>query len=157
MKKDITLKLVSTRFESDKPQAAAITPESQSAEPQRIELFTEAVWQEDGDQVKISYNEGEASGMEGSVTSLIFDKSKRDTLTLFRTGLAGTTMVFSPGVRHNCVYNTSVIPFKMTLYTRTLINNLTEDGTLEIDYVTDLAGSGRARTYLQMTVYEDKE
>lgn len=157
MKKDITLKLVSTRFESDKPQAAPITPDSQSAEPQRIEMFTEAVWQEFGSEIKISYNEGEGSGMEGSVTSLIFDKNKRDSLTMFRTGLAGTTMVFSPGTRHNCVYNTSVIPFKMVLYTRTLINRLPEDGTLEIDYVTDIAGSGRARTYLQMTIYEDKE
>ncbi len=157
MKKDITLKLVSTRFESDNPKTAAITPDSESAEPQRIEMFTEAVWQEEGNEVKISYNEGEESGMEGSVTSLIFDKNCRDTLTMFRTGLAGTTMVFSPGMRHNCVYNTSVIPFKMVLYTRTLVNRLPEDGTLEIDYVTDLAGSGRARTYLQMTVYEDKE
>ncbi len=157
MKKDITLKLVSTRFETDGQRTGNITQDSESAEPQRIELFTEAVWEESDDEIKISYDEGEDSGMEGSVTSLIFDKNRRDTLTLFRTGLAGTTMVFSPGVRHNCVYNTSVIPFKMVLYTRTLINRLPEDGTLEIDYVTDLAGSGRARTYLQMTVYEDKE
>ena len=157
MKKDITLRLVSTRFETDRPRTPAITPDSESAEPQRIELFTEATWVEDGDEIKISYNEGEASGMEGSVTTLIFHKNQRDTLTMFRSGIAGTTMVFSPGMRHSCVYNTPVIPFKMTLYTRTIVNRLPEDGTLEIDYVTDLAGSGRARTYLQMTVYEDEK
>ncbi len=155
MSKDITLKLVSTRYESDRStRSGPITPQSESAEPQRIELMTEATLTDEGDEVRISYNEGEMSGMEGSVTTLIFHKSKPDTLTMHRSGIAGTTMVFSPGMRHNCVYNTPVMPFKMTLYTRTLVNRLMEDGTLDIDYVTDLAGSGLARTFLQLTIYE---
>lgn len=158
MKKDITLKLVSTRYESDRTTAnRPITADSESAEPQRIELMTEATLTDDGDEVRISYNEGEMSGMEGSVTTLIFHKSQPDTLTMYRSGIAGTTMVFSPGMRHNCVYNTPVMPFKMSLYTRTLINHLLDEGTLDIDYVTDLAGSGLARTFLQLTIYEEQK
>ncbi|MBQ9080411.1 MAG: DUF1934 domain-containing protein [Clostridia bacterium] len=156
MKKDITLKMISTRYEVD-AATAKITKFEKDAEPQRIEMFTEAVMTVDGDKIDICYDESELSGLEGSSTHLIFDKTKPDTLTMFRDGEAATTMVFSPGLHHTCTYHTPIMPFRMELFTRTIINRLHIDGTLELDYITELAGSGHARTFMNVTIFEDKQ
>ena len=156
MKKDITLKMVSTRYEVDAATSRGKKIEVDT-EPQVIELFTEATMEIKDGKVDICYDESATSGMEGSTTHLIFELEKPDTLTMYRAGTAGTTMVFSPGLRHTCTYHTPVMPFKMELVTRTLVNNLLTDGTLDIDYTTALASSGHARTFMQVTIFEDKE
>ena len=156
MKKDITLKMVSTRYEVDAATARGKKIEVDT-EPQVIELFTEATMEIKDGKVDICYDESVTSGMEGSTTHLIFELEKPDTLTMYRAGTAGTTMIFSPGLRHTCTYHTPVMPFKMELVTRTLVNNLLTDGTLDIDYTTALASSGHARTFMQVTIFEDKE
>ena len=156
MKKNITLKMVSTRYEMDVTTARGKTIEADT-EPQVIELFTEAVMSIEDGKVDICYDESATSSMEGSTTHLIFELSRPDTLTMYRAGTAGTTMVFSPGLRHTCTYHTPVMPFKMELVTRTLINDLLSGGTLDIDYTTALASSGHARTFMQVTIFEDKE
>lgn len=149
MKKNISLKLISKRYEVDHPPAAV----SADTEPQLIELFTEATLTDEDGRITISYSEDEQSGMEGSLTSIIFDASQPDTLTMYRSGPAGTTMVFQPGLRHKCVYNTPVMPFTMTLYTYSLENRLMKDGTILISYITELAGSGYARTELRLEIH----
>ena len=156
MKKDITLKMVSTRYEVDAATSRGKKIEVDT-EPQVIELFTEATMEIKDGKVDICYDESATSGMEGSTTHLIFELEKPDTLTMYRAGTAGTTMIFSPGLRHTCTYHTPVMPFKMELVTRTLVNNLLTDGTLDIDYTTALASSGHARTFMQVTIFEDKE
>ena len=156
MKKDITLKMVSTRYEVDAATSRGKKIEVDT-EPQVIELFTEATMEIKDGKVDICYDESATSGMDGSTTHLIFELEKPDTLTMYRAGTAGPTMIFSPGLRHTCTYHTPVMPFKMELVTRTLVNNLLTDGTLDIDYTTALASSGHARTFMQVTIFEDKE
>lgn len=159
MDKKIILKLESERHELNSDTIDIFTagkPKGKKtekpAEPDKVELVTEGTMRESGGRIEISYDESELSGLEGSKTLLIFDTAEPDTLTMIRRGTVHVTMVFSPGLRHICKYDNPVFPFELTLMTHSLSNNLLDNGSLKIDYSTELAGSSRARTRLKITL-----
>ncbi len=160
MEKNIIIKLQSSRRETDSDTVdifAAGKPAGKSAEPDTVELITEGIMKSEGGRVELSYDESELSGLDGSKTYLIFDTSEPDVLTMIRRGTVRVTMVFSPGLRHICRYDNPILPFELTLMTHTLNNALLDNGSLYVDYTTELAGGGRARTQLKMTLKETEE
>ncbi len=147
--KKIQISLHSTRFETGFQSPLAPAPKDADTEPQEMRLVTEATLSREGERYIISYNEGELGGLDNSQTSLIFDADSLDTLTMIRRGAVRVTMVFSPGLRHTCKYINPVMPFDMTIMTRTVENRLAENGTLKVDYITELPGANIARTLLK--------
>jgi uncharacterized beta-barrel protein YwiB (DUF1934 family) len=164
VEKRIILKLQSERRETDAGTidifaAGKASGESTAKipEPETVELITEGIMKTAGGRVELSYDESELSGLDGSKTQLVFDTSEPDILTMIRSGNVRVTMVFSPGLRHICRYDNPILPFDLILMTHSLKNTIFEDGLLEIDYSTELAGVSRARTRLKISLKETED
>lgn len=147
MKKEITLKLISERYEIN-----AQTNPGAPVEPERLELVTDAVFSEKNGRIEIKYSESELSGLGDTETLLIFERDQTDALTMIRRGTVEVTMVFSPGLRHLCVYKTQILPIEIVVTTKSLKNRLTEDGSLELDYTSELSGVSLARTMIRIEI-----
>ena len=160
MEKNINIKLYTERVEISAvpPFVAAAAGVAMNTEQKddvdKIEMFTEGKLKIDGNMVEIYYEETEMSGMAGAVTRMIFDSQMPEVVTMMRTGPVKVTMVFQKGLRHNCRYDTGIIPFDMTLTTSFVDNRLSTDGELYIDYTTELAGSSKAITRLRMRIWD---
>ena len=83
-----------------------------STERDTFEIYAEGEIVKQENKVIIRYEEGEASGLGGSVAELFFDKSEPKNITLTRTGGVSVIMCFKEGSRHTCVYNTEVMPVR---------------------------------------------
>lgn len=147
MKKEITLKLISERYEIN-----AQTNPGAPVEPERLELVTDAVFSEKNGRIEIKYSESELSGLGDTETLLIFERDQTDALTMIRRGTVEVTMVFSTGLRHLCVYKTQILPIEIVVTTKSLKNRLTEDGSLELDYTSELSGVSLARTMIRIEI-----
>ncbi|MBR2025075.1 MAG: DUF1934 domain-containing protein [Clostridia bacterium] len=98
----------------------------------------------------LSYEETEASGMEGVKTELSFYEKTPCEICLARSGEVSSTMYFNEGKRDICVYNTGIMPFEICVYTRSIDNRLIEDGYLEIIYIIEIKGACAQKTILRM-------
>lgn len=98
----------------------------------------------------LTYEESEASGMEGVTTVLAFCQASPKEISLARSGEVSSTMFFNEGKRDICVYNTGIMPFEICIYTRSIDNRLIEDGYLEIIYIVEIKGACAQKTVLRM-------
>ena len=119
---------------------------------EHMEFTTEARYHDDGTRICISYKENEQSGMEGTSTSLSFQKNTPSSLSMLRGGSVKTALIFEPGKQHLCVYQTPVMTFDVCIYTHTVDNRLERGGMLEMDYIIELRGARAARTAFRMHV-----
>ena len=104
---------------------------------------------EDG-KYTLSYEESEASGMDGVKTELVFHVDTPKEIILARSGDVSSNMFFNEGKRHICVYNTGIMPFEICIYTRSIDNRLIEDGYLEVVYIIEIKGACAQKTILRM-------
>lgn len=128
---------------------------SQRSEIQHLEMTTEAVYHDDGSRVCISYKESELSGMEGSKTSISFQKNDPSFISMLRDGSVRTAMIFQPSKRHHSVYQTDIMPFDVCIFTRTVDNRIESDGILQMDYAIELRGAQAEHTKFQMKLLPD--
>lgn len=98
----------------------------------------------------LTYEETEASGMDGVKTELSFAVDSPKEIYLVRSGEVNSSMYFNEGKRHMCVYNTGIMPFEICTYTRSIDNRLIEDGYLEIVYIIEIKGACAQKTVLRM-------
>ena len=98
----------------------------------------------------LSYEETEASGMEGVKTELSFYEKFPKEICLARSGEMSSVMYFNEGKRNISVYNTGIMPFEICIYTRTVDNRLIEDGYLEIIYIIEIKGACAQKTVLRL-------
>lgn len=156
MENKIQIRIRSQRHQSDNDSAqhfAHTKTGTDAAEPpEEIDLIAEGVMRTDGERWEIEYDESDISGLEGARTKLVFDTGTPDALTMMRRGGVSVTMVFSPGLRHMCRYETGIIPFELMLMTHSLDNTIPENGRLYVEYTTELAGGGRTRTKLKISI-----
>ena len=123
-------------------------------EPDRIEIKTFGTFKIDGDRAEISYEESEATGMEGSLTSVSFDMREAGLVTMARTGVVSTALVFEKGKRHHCIYKTPFMPFEICVNTLNVRNRIAEAGTLELDYIIEIRGAKAERTKFSMKIMD---
>lgn len=121
-------------------------------EPERIEIKTVGKFKIDGGRAEVSYEESEATGMEGSVTAISFDMTEPHIVTMIRTGMVSTALVFEQGKRHHCVYNTPYMPFELCVKTFEVKNRISEMGRLELDYIIEIRGAKAERTKFLMQI-----
>ena len=98
----------------------------------------------------LTYEESEASGMEGVTTTLSFNEATPKEISLARSGEMSSNMFFNEGKRDICVYNTGIMPFEICVFTRLIDNRLIEDGYLEIVYIVEIKGACAQKTILRM-------
>ena len=121
-------------------------------EPEVIEINTVGKKSLENNRVDIFYEESEATGMNGSVTSVSFDMSAPEIVSMLREGSVSTALVFEEGKRHHCVYNTPIMPFEVCVHTMKVENNLAGIGTLALDYIVEIRGAKAERTKFTMQI-----
>ncbi len=126
-------------------------------EEEIIELGTEGVMIVDDKRVELVYDESEITGMEGSRTSIIFDRDNAGLVSMIREGSVSTALVFEKGKRHLCAYNTPIMPFEICVKTLNISNRVLEDGKLDIDYIIEIRGAKAERTKFEISFFESRE
>ena len=123
-----------------------------STERDTFEIYAEGEIVKQENKVIIRYEEGEASGLGGSIAELFFDKSEPKNITLTRTGGVSVIMCFKEGSRHTCVYNTEVMPLELCIYTKRVDNRLFDMKYIEITYFIEIGGSLAQKTVMKLEI-----
>lgn len=159
MRKDIRLKLRSVRFEveaslfsSDEALREDGYSEAGEIEPSTVEINTLGHLKREGGRVEVSYDETEATGMEGSTTAVYFVEDDDGVVSMVREGAVSTALVFEEGKRHHCVYNTPIMPFQVCVHTLKVDNRLLVDGYIDLDYIVEIRGAQAERTKFHMEI-----
>ena len=109
--------------------------------PEPTHLMVEGRLVTSPSRVELIYEEGELSGMEGSVTSVGFDRRAPELISMMRTGSVETALVFEQGKRHISVYDTPISSFQVCVRTLRVENRLLSDGVLQLDYLVEIHGA----------------
>lgn len=159
IKKDVRIKIHSELYEveaslfSNEEQDLTNVPMSDEApEPEIFDMNSIGRYIDDGERISISYDESEATGMEGSVTTVTFLKSDPSIVSMIREGAVSTTLVFENGKRHHCIYRTPIMPFEICIRTLKVENSLLGVGLLSLDYIVELRGAKAERTKFSMQI-----
>ncbi len=109
--------------------------------PEPTELLIEGRLVTGRDRVELVWDEGELSGMEGSVTSLGFDRANPGLVSMMRSGTVSTAMVFEEHRRHVSVYDTPFSSFQISVHTLRVENALLSEGVIYLDYLIEVHGA----------------
>ena len=124
----------------------------ENPDPEIMDINSLGKYDDDGERVSISYDESDATGMEGSVTTVTFLKSAPSVISMIREGLVSTTLTFETGKRHHCLYKTPFMPFEICVRTLKVDNALLRGGALTLDYVVEIRGAKAERTKFTMQI-----
>ena len=122
--------------------------------PEISEMTVEGKLKESLGRVELKYTETELSGMEGSTAAITFSLEEPSLITLMRSGMVNTALVFEEGKRNICAYNTPFMPFEVCVNTLSVENKLEKDGTLFLDYLVEIRGAKAERTKFEMKIIE---
>ncbi|MBE5812339.1 MAG: DUF1934 domain-containing protein [Clostridiales bacterium] len=102
-----------------------------------VELTTPGTIEYLDEGCKIVYEESELTGMKGTTTTIIVDKSGR--VTLNREGTTNSCLVFEEGQRHMSYYDIGEGAFTISVYTEYLEADINKiGGEIEIEYVLEI-------------------
>lgn len=108
---------------------------------QKISMITEGTMEYSEEVVRLSYQESEISGMEGTTTSFVV---RKDHVTLERTGAVKSKMEFKKGVKDVSLYDVGFGVMTIGVQARRLTNQLGPDGGhLEISYGIEIGDDAR--------------
>lgn len=126
-------------------------------EEESYEMLVEGRLVTSPERVELMYEEGELTGMEGSVTSIGFDRNAPYLISMMRTGPVSTAMVFEKGKRHLCLYNTPLSEFEICVHALQVENRLLREGYLYIDYLIEVHGAQAERCKMTIRVQSSQE
>ncbi len=133
-------------------------PTENADEPEHLELYSEGVMtitpDGTGENVTISYDETELTGMEGAHSTVTFHTSDPGLVTLIRSGSVTTALTFRNHTRAICVYQTAYMPFQVGIHCLTVTNRLFEEGILTLDYIIEIRGGCAERCRMKMRLLE---
>lgn len=160
LKKEIRIKIKSVRYEveaslfseEDSEGALTLRAEDSDEKPETIEINSLGTLYDDGERVEVTYEETEATGMEGSVSTVSFLRSQSGIVSMTRRGAVSTVLTFEAGKRYHCVYKTPYMPFEICVRTLKVENLLMTMGTIDIDYVIEIRGARAERTKFRMQI-----
>lgn len=108
------------------------TQDYSGTDPDTMELVTEGKLAVQDGALRLSYEESELTGMEGTTTVFQVEPEK---VTLLRLGSVQSEMVFEEGRRHMSLYSTPYGNMEIGVRARHLNSTLElTGGRLEIDY-----------------------
>lgn len=108
-------------------------------------------------RVELIYEESELTGMEGSISTVGFDRTAPGLISMLRSGPVSTALIFEAGKRHTCVYDTPFSSFDVCVVTRRVRNDLLRTGVLELDYIIEIHGAQAERCRMTLTVTGDND
>ena len=102
-----------------------------------IEIFTTGHYYKRNGNYYISYEESEATGYNGSRTTLKVEQEAR--VTLNRSGLASSQLIVERGARHQCHYDAGYGDIMIGIIGNRIKSSLDDSGgNLEIKYSLDV-------------------
>ena len=96
MLKKVRIKLVTDRTEMSGSLFEGGVREKKAAKPERMEMIVQGRYYDDGVRVSIGYTESDATGMEGSNTTISYQKNEPELITMIRSHSASSTSRSSP-------------------------------------------------------------
>lgn len=93
--------------------------------PEKMELVTEGTLEFRDGGWNVSYEESALTGLEGVTTTFRVEPGK---VTLTRTGMLNSTMVFTEGVAHDSLYEMPFGALMLTVTATRVLFDLMEDG-----------------------------
>ena len=120
--------------------------------PEPTDLLIEGRLVTNRQRVELVYDEGEWSGMTGSVTSLGYDRTNPGLVSLMRTGTVKTALLFEEGKRHYSVYDTPISSFQVCVHTLRVENALLKEKRLYLDYLVEIHGAQAERCRMTINV-----
>ncbi len=123
--------------------------------PEPTDLLIEGRLVTNRQRVELVYDEGEWSGMMGSVTSLGYDRTNPGLVSLMRTGTVKTALLFEEGKRHFSVYDTPISSFQVCVHTLRVENALLKEKRLYLDYLVEIHGAQAERCRMTVTFRPD--
>ncbi len=101
-------------------------------EPDRNELMSRGTLSVDGDCFRISYEESELTGLQGTTTHFSISPQR---IVLTREGRLTSEMIFSTGEETRSLYDMGFGALLITVRTKRILCDLSaEGGTLEVHY-----------------------
>lgn len=125
VKNNVTISLTSIQVQDD--------------DKNETELFTKAVVSKSGIYDVISYEDTQATGFEGSVTTIKVNGNK--SASIIRKGTANSVLSLETGRKHYCEYGTPYGNMQIGVYTHSINNTIAENGRLYLRYTLDLNSS----------------
>ena len=119
MKKDVVLSICGRQAYLDQ-------------EPEVIELVTEGTLEHDGSAWRVSYEESDLTGLQGTTTTFQVEPGK---IILSRKGPLNSQMVFQEGVLHDSLYQMEFGALMISVCATKVAFNLSENGgTIDLTY-----------------------
>lgn len=123
-------------------------------EQDTIELTTDGTLERQENGWRLCYNETEATGMEGTTTTLDIEPGK---LNLMRSGTHPSMLVLEKNRRHHCNYHTPYGTIDLGTYTSELAYRLGDQGgELLFSYTLGFHGGVSSAHTIHITVQEEK-
>jgi uncharacterized beta-barrel protein YwiB (DUF1934 family) len=124
-KKEVSIKLVSRQNDGQTND--------------ETELYSRGTYEIRDNCFVISYEESEATGFEGSVTTLEICQGK---VVMYRTGEVSSNLIIEMGTKHHCVYGTPYGSFTVGVNANQVKYKLDENGgEVYFHYVIDVNSS----------------
>ena len=118
-----------------------------------IELVTEGKLEEVDGALRLSYEETELTGLEGTTTLFHVEPEK---VTLLRVGAVSSEMVFEKNKRHRSLYSTPYGNMEIGITARRLNSTLgASGGLIEIDYDVEINHTLAGQSLFRINVRED--
>ncbi|MDD2955277.1 MAG: DUF1934 domain-containing protein [Oscillospiraceae bacterium] len=113
----------------------------QDEEPDTVELTTVGRFYRRDGTYYISYDESEATGFEGSKTTLKVEGEGKVTM-LRRGGANSSQLIIEKGARHQCLYDTEYGSLMLGISGSRIVSSLGDDGgELNFKYTLDINAS----------------
>lgn len=126
----------------------------QDGERTESELFTNAEITFNKNCITITYEDTEATGFEGSITSV---KVNENEASVMRTGTSNSLLLLEKDKKTYCQYGTPFGMFQIGVYTHTIQNTLNEDGKLYLKYTLDLNASKLSDNEITITIQNNNQ
>lgn len=118
-----------------------------------IELTTSGTLKKSADGWQLCYHETEATGMEGTVTTLDLSPGK---LSLMRNGSHPSMLILEKNRRHHCNYQTPYGNIDLGTYTSQLDYDLSQrGGEVSFSYTLGFNGGVNSAHTIHITVQEE--
>ena len=122
-------------------------------EKDTVSLMTRGNFTTNGGKYFISYEETEATGYGGNITTVKVEKG--DKISMLRHGTMPSSIVIEPGRRHVCHYDTGYGVMSLGVSADEVDNRLTKDGgNLTFSYTLDSGNASISRNTVKITVQE---
>ena len=122
----------------------------------RIEVITESKYMMKNGHFLINYKEYDEDLPDKFLNNMV--KVENETVTISRKGPLSSQLILEKGKRHQCMYQTIAGTLSIGVFTKTLNNNLNENGgSLEVIYTLDFNSDLVSENRFRIDIEKKKE